>query len=73
MDPLRQSAQNKMKHNIKKKIIRLFLAALGPHCRMQAFPSCGEQGLLSSCSAAASHFSGFSCCGAQALGHVRVQ
>ena len=31
------------------------------------FSSCGEQGLLSSCSTRASHCSGFSCCGAQAL------
>ena len=30
--------------------------------------SCSEWGLLSSCDVWASHFSGFSCCGAQALG-----
>ena len=35
---------------------------------LQVFPSCGEQELLSSCSARASHCSGFSCCRAQALG-----
>ena len=28
------------------KFIYLFLAALGLHCCMQAFSSCGEQGLL---------------------------
>ena len=28
------------------KLIYLFLAALGLHCCMQAFSSCGEQGLL---------------------------
>ena len=32
------------------------------------FSSCGEQELLSSCGAWASHCSGFSCCGARALG-----
>ena len=35
---------------------------------MQALLSCGEQGLLSSCSAWASHCGGFSCCRAQAAG-----
>ena len=35
---------------------------------MQALSSCREQGLLSSCSAWASHCGGFSCCRAQALG-----
>ena len=37
------------------------------HC-VWAFSSCGECGLLSSCSAWASHWSSFSCCRAQALG-----
>ena len=32
--------------------------------------SCTKQGLLSSCSARASHCGGFSCCGAQALEHM---
>ena len=32
------------------------------------FPSCSEQGLLSSCGVWASHGCDFSCCGAQALG-----
>ena len=35
----------------------------------QLFSRCGEQGLLSSCGAQASHFNGFSC-GAQALGRL---
>ena len=48
-----------------KLINLLFLAALGL-CK-QAFSSCGEQGLLSSCGAQASHCGGF-CCGAWALG-----
>ena len=34
----------------------------------QVFSSCGEWGLLSSCSAPTSHCSVFSCCGAWALG-----
>ena len=46
----------------------LFLVVLSLCCYVQAFSSCGKQGLLSSCSARASHCSGFSCCGAQALG-----
>ena len=44
----------------------IFLAALDPRCCAQAFSSCGKW-LLSSCSAQASHCSGFSCCGARAL------
>ena len=36
----------------------------------QAFSSCNEWELLSSCGACASHFGGFSCCRAQALGHT---
>ena len=35
----------------------------------ELLPSYGEQGLLSSCGARASHRCGFSGCGAQALGH----
>ena len=42
------------------------MARLGLHFRMQAFSSCGEQGLLSCCDAQASYCGGFSCCGAQA-------
>ena len=47
-----------------------FLAVLGLCCYTWAFSSCSKQGLLSSCGARASHCGGFSCCGAQALGHV---
>ena len=32
------------------------------------FSSCGQRGLLSTCSVRASHYGGFSCCRAQALG-----
>ena len=44
--------------------IYLFLAVLGLHCCMQAFSSCSEQRLLSSCGAQADCGS-LSCCGAQ--------
>ena len=43
------------------------LAVLGSHYRVQAFSSCSERGLLSSCSAQVSHCSGFSCFGTWAL------
>ena len=36
----------------------------------QVFSSFGEWGLLSTCGALASHYSGFSCCGPWALGYV---
>ena len=36
------------------------MAVLGLHCRTHAVSSCGQQGLLPSCSAQASHCSGFS-------------
>ena len=49
--------------------IYLFLAALGLRCCTRAFSGCREWGQLSSCSARASHCSGFSCCGACALEH----
>ena len=44
------------------------MAVLGLNCSAQAFSTCGEWGLLSSCSAWASHSTGFSCCGPWALG-----
>ena len=53
---------------IEKIFIYLFLAELGLCFCLQAFSSCGDQGLLSSCGAWASHCSGFCCCRAQALG-----
>ena len=45
-----------------------FLTVLGLPCCARAFSNWGEWGLLSSCSAQASHCGGFFCCGAQALG-----
>ena len=49
--------------------IYLFLAVL-IFTAAQAFISCSKQGLLSSCSAQASHCGGFSCCRAWVLGHA---
>ena len=49
-------------------ILNLFLVVLGLHHCAWAFSTCGEQRLLSSCGAWASHCSGFSCCAAQVLG-----
>ena len=46
----------------------LFLAALGLCCCLGAFSGCSERGLLSTCSAWASHCSGFCCCRAQPPG-----
>ena len=51
-------------------LITLFLAVLGLCRYVQAFSSCSDWGLLSSCSAQASHCCGFSCYGAWALGCV---
>ena len=48
--------------------IYLFLAALGLCCCAWAFSSCGELGLLCVAVHGASRCSGFSRCGAQALG-----
>ena len=45
----------------------LFLAKLDLHCCVWAFSSSGEWGLLFIVGVQASHHSGFSCCGAQAL------
>ena len=56
------------KKNTTRHYIYLFLAAPCLCCYMQAFSSCSEHGLLSSCDARASHCSGFSSCGARALG-----
>ena len=42
------------------KIIYLLLAMLGLCCYVWAFSSCGERGLLYSCSAWVSHCCGFS-------------
>ena len=51
-----------------KKTYLLFTYFFLFHRCPQAFSGCGERGLLSSCSAWASHFGGFSCCGAWASG-----
>ena len=51
-----------------QKIFYLFTTVLGLYCCASAFFSCGERGLLSNC-AHASHCSGFSCWGSQALDH----
>ena len=46
------------------------MAVLGLHCGTPPSSGCSKQGLLSSCGVWASHCSGLSCCGAQALGYV---
>ena len=48
--------------------IYLFLAAMGLHCYIEAFSSCRDRGLLSSCGVQASCLAGFSYYGAWALG-----
>ena len=50
----------------KISFVYLFLAPLGLCCCVRVFSSCGEQGLLSSCGAPASHCGGFSSCRARA-------
>ena len=50
-----------------KSCIYLFWTVLDLHCHLQAFSSC-KWGLLSGCSAWASHCRGFSCCRAWVLG-----
>ena len=49
-------------------LINLFLVALGLRCSAQSFSSWGERGATLHCSTRASHCSGFSSCGAQAVG-----
>ena len=48
------------------------MAAQALHCCVWAFTSCSEWRLLSSCSARASHCSGFSCCRARAPEHEGI-
>ena len=50
--------------------IYLFMAVLGLCCCEDSLPSCGAQGLLSSCRVQASHCGGFSCCRSLTLGHA---
>ena len=45
----------------------VFILILGLCCCVQAFSSCSDVGATLYCGARASHFSGFSCCGTQAL------
>ena len=49
-------------------LFKKFLAVLGLCCRMMAFSSFDEQGLLFDVLHQASHCGNFCCCGAQALG-----
>ena len=56
-----------------KKIIVIYLfvfGCAGSSLLCRPLSSCGEQGLLSSCSEWASHCGGVSSCGAQALGRL---
>ena len=48
--------------------IYLFLAVLGLRCCARAFLQLRRVGATLRCGARASHYSGFSCCGARALG-----
>ena len=57
--------------NFLKMSIYLFLAALDLCCCVRAFSSFSEWGLLSSCSARASHCSGFSCGARVSVGVAR--
>ena len=51
-------------------IILFLYVCDGPWLLLRLFSSCGGQGPLHICSAQASPCSGFSCCGARALGHT---
>ena len=53
---------------LKDVFVFLFLAVLGLGCCTQAFSSCGERGLLSSCRGQVAHCCGSCCCRAAALG-----
>ena len=65
----RDLVSSSLKIIFKILFIDLLLAVLGLCCS-GLFSSCGERGLLSSCSAQPSLCSGFSCCGAQASGYA---
>ena len=54
-------------NNFSLPQVFFFLAVLGLCCCAWLLFSCQEQGLLSSCSAQASHWSSFSCCRARVL------
>ena len=53
---------------ISLSFCKFIFGCVGLCCCVWAFSSCSKPGQLSSCSAQASHCSGFSCCRAQALG-----
>ena len=62
-----------IRHNTMLKqsfFLCIYLAVLGLCCCPWAFSCCSEWRLLSSCWVWISHCGGFSCCGAQILGHV---
>ena len=68
-------SQTRLNNSTRKQIAVYFfnfylfiLGVLGLHCHAQAFSSCSEQKLLSSCGLRASHCSEFSFCRAWALG-----
>ena len=54
-------------------IFILFLAFVGVHCCTGFLSCCSKQGLLSSCGAQASPWSGFSCSREWAVGHSGLQ
>ena len=57
----------KMQEN--QPFVFIFLSVLGLCCWAQAFSSCGDWRLLSSCGPQASHCGGFPCCGSWTLDH----
>ena len=68
-------SHSEAKINLEKfffNLIYLFLVVLGLRYSAWAFSSFGEQELLSSCGAQASHCGGFSCCRAWPLGRASV-
>ena len=67
--PLRMNLDAKSA-SFKKRIILFIFGCAGSSLLLGVFSCCDEQGLLSSCSAGASHCGGFSCCRVQALGHM---
>ena len=70
-DPLCGSSHPISFHSLKILFIYiLFFGCAGSFLPHGFFSSCRQQGLLSSCSAQASHYWGFSCCRAWALWHV---
>ena len=58
-----------LSHTFVFKILFISFGCAGSSCCTRSFSSCSKQGLLSGCSAWASHCAGFSCCRAWTLGH----